>query len=342
MLELDRTQQTLQYKLRPGFLALAPMDDVTDVVFRKIICDCGRPDLAFTEFVNVDGLVSKGRAVLRKKLDHPKGEKNLIAQIWGLNPDNFYQIATEITNQEFGEFLGVDLNMGCPDKTVVKNGACSALINNRELAQKIIKMTKKGLRNKLLLSVKTRLGFNEVDYSWIEFLLKQNINMLTIHARTRSEMSKVPAHWNSFKEIKKLRDKISPNTLLVGNGDVLSYEKAKTLILEYGLDGVMIGRGVFHDPFIFSPTSPWSHYTNLQKMQLFQKHIKLFEKTWSDTKPTRILNKFCKIYINNFENSKDLRELLMNSRSIGELLQKLNDQMNLVGAVGVEPTTKRL
>ena len=331
-----------KYSLKPGFLSLAPMDDVTDRVFRKIINGCFPPDLSFTEFVNVDGLVSKGREVLRKKLDHPKDEKNLIAQIWGLNPSNFYTRARDIAAKEFQEFIGVDLNMGCPDKTVVKNGACSALINNQELAFKIINATKKGLKNKLPLSVKTRLGFNKIDYSWHEFLLKQNLDMLIIHGRTRSEMSKVPADWKAIAEIRKLRDKISPGTLIVGNGDVLSFNQAKEYIKKYKLDGIMIGRGVFQDPFIFSNKSPWNQMSRLDKFKLFKKHVELYKSTWQDAKPIQVLNKFCKIYINNFEGSKEIREDLMSSKSSDELLSKINKQIELVGAVGIEPTTKRL
>ncbi len=306
------------------------MDDVTDRVFRDIINKCYPPNLYFTEFVNVDGLVSKGRETLRKKLDHPKTEKNLVAQIWGLNPLNFYQIAKEIADNEFGKFLGVDLNMGCPDKVVVKNGACSALINNRELAKDIIEATRKGLKGKLPLSVKTRLGFNKLDYSWIEFLLNQKLDMLIVHARTRTEMSKVPARWDSFKTIKELRDKISPNTLIVGNGDILNYQKALELIEEYKIDGAMIGRGVFQDPFVFSKKSPWESYTKKQKLDLLKTHVELFKKTWNDSRPSNILNKFCKIYINNFDGSKQLREDLMNSKSSDELLFKINKQIDLI------------
>ncbi len=317
-----------RYHVKSGFLSLAPMDDVTDRVFRKIINDCYPPDLSFTEFVNVDGLMSKGRQVLRKKLDHPEGEKNLIAQIWGLNPANFYAIAKEIADKKFGEFIGVDLNMGCPDKTVVKNGACSALINNRELALDIINATKKGLKSRLPLSVKTRLGFNKIDYSWHEFLLKQDLDMLTIHGRTRSEMSKVSADWKAIGEIRKLRDKLSPSTLIVGNGDVLSFIQAKEYIKKYKLDGVMIGRGVFQDPFIFSNKSIWTQMSRLDKFKLFKKHVELYKATWQDSKPIQVLNKFCKIYINNFEGSKEIREDLMSSKSSDELLEKINNQVD--------------
>ena len=216
------------------FFVLAPLDDVTDTVFRQIVASCAPPDLFFTEFVNVDGLMSPGRPKLLKKLRFTPTETPLIAQIWGLNPANFESVASQIADgslaRELGlpegvNFAGVDLNMGCPEKSVCNNGACSALIKNPELAVEIIQAVKKGLAGRLPLSVKTRIGFNEVDMSWFETLLAQDLQMLTIHGRTRKEMSKVPAHWDVIGQVRELRDKLSPSTLIVGNGDVLTRQQ---------------------------------------------------------------------------------------------------------------------
>jgi tRNA-dihydrouridine synthase len=179
------------------FFVLAPMDDVTDTVFRQVVAECAPPDLFFTEFVNVDGLQSPGRPHLLKKLQHGDREQPLIAQLWGLKPENFYEVAQQLANGELGTFAGIDLNMGCPAKDVVSNGACSALIQNKELAKEIIQATQAGARA-LPISVKTRLGFNEVDFTWHEFLLSQKLTMLTVHGRTRKEMSKVPARWEQI------------------------------------------------------------------------------------------------------------------------------------------------
>jgi tRNA-dihydrouridine synthase len=306
------------------FFVLAPMDDVTDTVFRRIVADCAAPDLYFTEFVNVDGLQSPGRSKLLKKLQFTAKEQPLIAQIWGKEPENFRKTAAELV--EMG-FVGVDLNMGCPEKTVVKNGACSALITNRELAAEIIKATQEGVAGRVPVSVKTRLGFNQVDLSWIEFLLGFNLDMLSVHGRTRKEMSEVPAHWDLIGKARELRDKLAPHTIIVGNGDVQSRAEGLELAKQYGLDGIMIGRGVFHDPFVFAADSPWASYTKQQRMELYAKHIKLFAGTWQHNERQVVtLNRFCKVYINGFDGAKELREKLMAAKSTQELLTILDEQ----------------
>jgi tRNA-dihydrouridine synthase len=311
-------------QLPKPFFVLAPMDDVTDSVFRQIIADCARPDLFFTEFVNVDGLQSPGRERLVRRIQFTATEQPLIAQIWGKDPENFRKTAAELVDMGFA---GVDINMGCPEKTVVKNGCCSALINNRELAGEIIRAVQEGVAGRVPVSVKTRLGFNEVDLSWPEYLLSFKLDMLTIHGRTRKEMSEVPAHWDLIGEVRKLRDKLAPETLIVGNGDVKSRAQAKELAETYQLDGVMIGRGVFHDPFAFAEESPWEDYTKQQRIDLYTKHVKLFTETWQPGERRIVtLNKFCKIYINGFDNAKELREQLMAARDGDELLAMLAEQ----------------
>jgi tRNA-dihydrouridine synthase len=319
------------------FLVLAPMDDVTDTVFRRVVAGCAAPDLYFTEFVNVDGLQSPGRPKLLKKLRFTESEQPLIAQIWGLKPENFYKTARQIADgtfaREFGlpedvNFAGLDLNMGCPEKTVVKNGACSGLINDRELAGEIIEAAREGLGGKLPLSVKTRLGFNQIDLTWLEFLLRTKLNMLTIHSRTRKEMSKVPANWKVIGEIVDMRDRLAPETLIVGNGDVESRQQALELAEKYRLDGVMIGRGVFHDPFLFSSNSPWEATTKDQKIDMYRRHVELFAETWRNNEhPVHVLNKFCKIYINGFDGAKEMREKLMQAKDTSELLSLLEPAM---------------
>lgn len=301
------------------------MDDVTDTVFRQVVADCARPDVFFTEFVNVDGLQSPGRANLLKKLQNTAKEQPLIAQIWGLKPESFYKTAQQIIAGEFGKFAGIDLNMGCPIQTVIKNGACSGLINNRELAAEIIKATQEGAAGKLPVSVKTRLGFNEIDLSWHEFLLKHDLSMLTIHGRTRKEMSKVPAHWQTIGEVRKLRDKLAPKTLIVGNGSVLTLADGLELAQKYQLDGIMIGQGILQDPFLFAEESPWENYSREQKLKLYEKHVQLYAKTRQpDKRRIHTLNKFCKIYINGFDGAKELREQLMAAESSTELLSLLD------------------
>ena len=319
------------------FFVLAPMDDVTDAVFRGMVAAAAAPDLFFTEFANVDGLQSPGRPRLFKKLRLDTAAQPVIAHIWGLNPENFYKTAREIADgtlaREFGlppgtNYAGIDLNMGCPARSEVRSGACSALINNRPLAAEIIQATQEGAEyggQRLPVSVKTRLGFSTIDLTWHEFLLEKKLNMLTIHGRTRKEMSKVPAHWDEIGQVRELRDRLAPDTLIVGNGDVLSRQRGEALAERYGLDGVMIGRGVFSDPFVFSPASPWKRYTPVQRLSLFKRHVERFQAAWlPGERPVHILNKFCKVYVNGFDGSKDMREQFMQADTAAELLQLIS------------------
>ncbi|HSX06337.1 MAG TPA: tRNA-dihydrouridine synthase [Candidatus Saccharimonadia bacterium] len=326
----------MNYQLLPKpFFVLAPMDDVTDTVFRQIIAGTAAPDLFFTEFVNVDGLMSPGRSKLLKKLRFVPSEKGLVAQLWGLKPENFKAIAEQIADgtiaHELGlpagcNFVGIDLNMGCPAKSEVQNGACSALIKleNRQLASDIIDAAEEGLAGKLPLSVKTRVGFNEVDMTWFEFLLGKSLDMLTVHGRTRKEMSKVPAHWDLIGDVVTMRNKLAPQTLMVGNGDVMNRAQGEELAKQHGLDGIMIGRGVFHDPYAFATESPWEATTKAERIALYRKQVTLFAETWQNRERNiKTLNRFCKIYINGFDGAKELRERLMECTSTDELLQTM-------------------
>lgn len=308
-------------------LILAPMDDVTDTVFRQVIASTAAPDLYFTEFANVDGLQSPGRPRLMKKLRHTDKDQPLVAHIWGKNPENFYKTAQEIASGELGNFVGIDLNMGCPVKTVVGHGTCSALINNRPLAHDIIQAVQDGAaagtpkgQERLPVSVKTRLGYGSVDFTWHEFLLGHNLQMLTIHGRTRAQMSKVPADWDKIGEIRALRDKLAPETLVVGNGDVMNRAHALELAAKHQLDGIMIGRGIFHDPYAFAHESPWENMSREERIDLYRRHVQLFKETWQEgERPIHTLNKFCKIYINGFDGAKEMREELMSATSIQHL-----------------------
>jgi tRNA-dihydrouridine synthase len=318
------------------FFVLAPMDDVTETAFRQIVLSTAPPDLFFTEFVNVDGLMSPGRHKLMKKLRFVESEKNLVAQLWGLKPENFRAIAQQIADgtiaHELGlpngcNFVGVDLNMGCPAKSEVQNGTCSALIKleNRELAGEIIEATREGLDGRLPLSVKTRLGFSEVDMTWFEFLLGKGLDMLTVHGRTRKEMSKVPAHWDFIGQVRELRDKLAPQTPVVGNGDVMNRTEGIRLAEQYGLDGIMIGRGVFQDPYVFAEQSPWSGIDRDDRLQLYRRHVELFASTWqAGERNIKTLNKFCKIYVSDFDGAKELREQLMAAENTDELIAMLD------------------
>lgn len=300
------------------FMVLAPMDDVTDTVFRQVVGSCAPPDLYYTEFVNVDGLQSPGRAHLMKKIMFTAGEQPIFAQLWGKDPENFRKTAADLVDMGFA---GIDLNMGCPAKSEVANGTCSALINDRPLALEIIRATQEGVAGRVPVSVKTRLGFSTVDLTWHEFLLQQNLEMLVVHGRTRKEMSKVPAHWDLIGEVRALRDRIAPQTLIVGNGDVRDRAHGLELAAQFGLDGIMIGRGIFQDPYAFAAESPWPTIGRQVRLRLYHRHVSLFAQTWQHgERPIHTLNKFCKIYVNGFDGAKELREHLMAAKSAEELL----------------------
>ncbi len=309
------------------FYILAPMDDVTDVVFRDIIAHCAAPDLFMTEFVNVDGLQSAGRTPTLNRLRKRASEHTTIAQLWGKNPQNYLKSAQEIV--EMG-FAGIDINMGCPDKTVVKNGCCSAFIlpDNRNLACEVIAAVKEGVAGRIPVSVKTRLGFNEVDYSWHELLLQQKVNMLTIHARTRKEMSKVPADWSKLEPIVALRNSLSPDTMLVGNGDVMSRSEGDALAKKHGLDGVMIGRGIFSDPYVFAHASPWESMPAQQKIALYKKQVELFAAEWPNgEKKFDTLKRFAKVYVAGFDGASDVRVAIMECKTTAELIAVLSEHI---------------
>jgi len=290
----------------PPFFVLAPMDDVTDTAFRRVVAEVAAPDLFFTEFASVDGLQSPGRSNVMQKFKFTENEQPLIAQIWGLKPDNFYTSAQEIAEMGFD---GIDLNMGCPTPVVTKKGACSALINNPPLAAEIIDATKKGAGN-LPVSVKTRIGFKQkTTEDWCGFLLEQNITTLTVHGRTAKELSKVPNHWDEIGKVVELRNSMGINTYIVGNGDVASREDGLAKASQYKLDGIMIGRGIFKDPWIFDSSA--QQHQKQDFIQLFNRHIELFEKSWGADKNPATLKKFAKMYINGFEGASDLRAQAM-------------------------------
>jgi tRNA-dihydrouridine synthase len=311
-------------RLPKPFTILAPMDGVTDVVFRNIINEVGRPDVFFTEFTNVEGLSSIGKDKVAEKLLFDKSQKPVIAQIWGINLDAYVN-ASRIC-KEMG-FDGIDINMGCPDRAVIKNGSCSALIKNPELAKQIIEKVRDGAGD-IPVSVKTRIGYSEIEVDkWIGFLLEQNLPALTIHLRTVAEMSLVPAHWELMPEVIKLRDQISPETLIIGNGDLKDMEEINKKYKEYRCDGFMVGRGIFSNPWFFNDDIDIRNVDVKERVNLYLKHIDLFEKTFPNKNPA-FLKKFCKTYFNNFDDASSLREQVMNCYTTFEMKKILNNYMS--------------
>lgn len=305
---------------RPFFI-LAPMEAVTDVVFRHVVAQAGRPDIFFTEFTNSDSFCSpKGIHSTRGRLAFTEDEHPMVAQIWGKNPEHFREMAHGL--KELG-FKGIDINMGCPDKSVVKGGAGSGLIRTPELAAELIAAAKEA---GLPVSVKTRLGDTRIDEwrSWLAHILKQGIVNLTIHLRTRKEMSKVPAHYELIAEIKALRDAIAPQTLLTINGDIRDRAHGLELVEAYGVDGIMIGRGIFQNPFAFE-LEPQEH-SHTERLELLKLQLDLFDRYTSEIEPRAFdpLKRFFKIYIRGFEGAAELREKLMHTKSTDEVRALLN------------------
>lgn len=298
------------------FTVLAPMDDVTDNVFRQVVLEAGRPDVFFTEFVSADGLVFNSHGIPLRKLTFTKGQHPIVAQIWGSDAQRMGHAAKIVKDLGFD---GIDVNMGCPVRDVVKHGAGAGLIGNYENSEKIIKSVKKSAGN-LPVSIKTRLGINiNIAEDWCTFLLKQDIAALAIHARTAKQMSAVPADWEEIGEIVKIRNKVAPNILIIGNGDVKSYYEAIGLSEKYGVDGVMIGRGIFANPWIFDSSHDQVNHTKQDYINLLLRHIELFEETWGKTKNFAIIKKFFKMYINNFRGASVLRQELMAAKSFDEI-----------------------
>jgi tRNA-dihydrouridine synthase len=308
-------------ELPKPFFILAPMEAVTDVVFRHVVAKAGRPDIFFTEFTNTASFCSpKGAHSTRGRLAFTEDEHPMVAQIWGKNPEHFRQMAHGMKERGF---KGIDINMGCPDKSVVGGGSGSGLIRTPELAAEIIAATKEA---GLPVSVKTRLGDVRIDEwrDWLTHILKQDVVNLTIHLRTRKEMSKVDAHYELIPEIKALRDEIAPNTLLTINGDIRDREHGLELYEKYGIDGIMIGRGIFHDPFAFAKNAP--ERTREQLLELLNYQLDLFDKYNEELEPRKFdpLKRYFKIYVRDFPGASELREKLMHTKTTAQVRELLS------------------
>jgi len=341
---------------RPFFI-LAPMEAVTDVVFRHVVARAGAPDIWFSEFTNATGWVHAGQKAIGGRLIKTDEENPIVAQIWGGEPGDMEQLALHC--RDLG-YHGIDINMGCPAKSAIKSGG-SALIRKPDVAVAAIKAAKTA---GLPVSIKTRLGYTHIDEwrDWLTTLLQQDIVNLTIHLRTKKEMSKVPAHFELIPEIIALRDEIAPQTLLTINGDIENREHGLDIANKYpGIDGIMIGRGVFHDPFCFrmeeplvvelSATSAARVSTDADSIEtrceavtdgsvgekataakqqelidLLHYHLDLFDK-WRPQlgRPYETLKRFFKIYIRDFDGAKEMRDQLMHTKTTDEARALLGD-----------------
>ena len=294
------------------------MADVTDCVFLEIINKYGKPDVFWTEFVSVDGLCSPGKERLLIDLKYDKAEHPIVAQIFGSKPENFEKVAKMLVEMGFD---GIDINMGCPVKKVLNQNSCSALIRTPELAKEIILATKRGAGN-IPVSVKTRIGFSKVELeTWIPAILETSPAVLTVHLRTVKEMSLVPAHWELMKRVVEIRDEMKSDTLIFGNGDVLDLKDAQLKVAETGCDGIMLGRAIFGNPWLFTGKVP----TLEEKLKVMIEHTKLFEKVLSPHKNFALMKKHYKAYVNNFDGAKELRVKLMEAENATEIENITND-----------------
>ncbi len=316
--------------LKKPVFTLAPMEDVTDTVFREIVLRVSDPDclhVLFSEFTSTDGLCHEiGGPKVKHRLQIIESEKillkknnvKIVAQIWGTKPEKFYEATKLICNE--GQFDGIDINMGCPVKKIVRQGGCSALINQPDLAKEIIYATQEA--SNIPISVKTRIGIKEViTENWISNLLKTKPAVITIHGRTQKQQSEGLADWNEVKKATIIRDQISPDTLIHGNGDVYSIEEGLQKVKAFGVDGVMIGRGIFQNPWFFNKTV--TDKTPEERLNLLWKHALLFTQTWENDKNFAILKRFFKIYTSDFYGAATIRASLMETNELKDVRKVL-------------------
>ncbi len=327
-------------KLPKPFFALAPLEDVTDAAFRRLIARYGKPDVMFTEFTSADGLFfagERGQEKLRAKLIFSDSERPIVAQLFTASPERMKYAAEYVAKLGFD---GIDINMGCPDKAVEKSGCGAALMKNPKLARELIRAAREA---GLSVSVKTRIGYSENEIeTWLPELLAENISAITIHARTRKEMSDVPARWDTIARAVRIRDAcqgdtLTLKTLIIGNGDARDLADARAKAAESGCDGVMLGRAIFGNPFLFAglnefppKADPPSAEENSReaKLNALSEHVQLFEELLSKTSNYSTLKKHFASYIKGWDGAKELRSRLMETTNTAEALSVLTGDLS--------------
>ncbi len=315
--------------LKKPFFVLAPMADVTDASFRRLIAresahvrgdgTIGGPDVTWTEFVSADGLVrapEEGKKKLLADLMYIEAERPIVAQLFSSVPAHMEEAVRMVVDLGFD---GIDINMGCPDKSIEKQGCGAGMIKNPEKAVAVIESALRGAQGKIPVSVKTRVGYNtdEIE-TWVPTLLATGISALTIHARTRKEMSLVPARWERVARAVELRDAMGVRTRIIGNGDALSLEDAKVKALESGADGIMLGRAIFGNPWLFHPEKDLSNISLSERFRVLIEHTHLFEELLPH-KSFALMKKHYKAYVNGFDGAKELRVRLMEAKDAKEV-----------------------
>ncbi len=307
-------------RLPRPFFVLAPLANITDYSFRQFITRYRKPDVLWTEFVAADGLCHpKGREALIRDLRFDDNERPIVAQLFTGHPENMFEAAKLVKSLGFD---GIDINMGCPDKNVMKQGAGAACMKDPALAQAVIRAAMEGVRadgtEPLPVSVKTRLGYSRDELeAWLPKVFETKPAAVTLHLRTKKEMSLVPAHWDRMTDAVALRDAVSPETLIIGNGDVKSIAEARKKCAETGCDGVMIGRGVFGNPWLFDESK--TSVTVRERLEAILVLTELFAETWGDTKSFELLKKHFQAYIVGFPGARELRRELMECHTAAEV-----------------------
>lgn len=328
---MENREGTFWDRLPRPFFELAPMADVTDPAYRRLIAEIHPPDVTWTEFVSADGLyytrekkgITGDENPLTRDLIYTEKERPIVAQLFTSNPETMAYAAKLCASQGFD---GVDINMGCPDRSIEKQGAGAAMIKSIENARAVVAAAREG---GLPVSVKTRLGYNqETIDEWIGALLELQLPLLTVHLRTRKEMSLVPAHWELLPRIVQLRNTIAPGTLISGNGDIRDLDDAKEKVAASGADGAMLGRAIFGNPWVFSGRKP-EELTPKERLEALAMLAQYFDEL-RPRKSYHLLKKHFKAFVNGWQGAAELRGRLMETQDIDELLPILSREAGLV------------
>lgn len=331
------------------------MEDVTDAAFRRLIARYGKPDVMFCEFTSADGIAHLYERTqsttsaeftahpLAKKLLFHESERPVVAQLFSAIPERM-ETATRVV-KELG-FDGLDINMGCPDRSVEKSGCGADMIKHPERARAIIRAARRGSgcscasqtctsKSCFPISVKTRIGYSKDEIgAWLPQLFSEQLAALTVHLRTRNEMSGVPAHWEAMPRIVALRNSLSPATRIVGNGDARDVSDARAKVTASGCDGVMLGRAIYGNPWLYTPSLTIASVEGYvpdqtKKITALIEHIRLFDELLGSTKNFAVMKKHFKAYISGWDGAKGLRERLMNTVSASECMRILAEMTHL-------------
>ena len=309
-------------KLPKPFFVLAPMEDVTDVAFRTLIAKYASPEVPrvfYTEFTSADGLIladEKGKRKILKKLEYGDAERPVVAQLFTSNLEHM-EAAAQVC-RELG-FDGFDINMGCPAREVERQNCGAALIKDPAHARALIRAARRGFEGPV--SVKTRIGYNEDELeTWLPELLAEEPAAVVLHARTRKEMSEVPARWERVARAVEIRNTFqnpggdASRTLIIGNGDVKSIADARAKCAATGADGAMLGRAVFGNPWLFSNRT--DEPSQEEKIRTLIEHIELFQKMMSGYQNDAVMKRHFKAYIGGWDGAKELRTRLMEADTL--------------------------